>query len=637
MNEFIDFLEREQILRKLKKVYNKTILGYTDDFLLDSLIKDLKKLDIDSKCNNYRIEIDSDDLELDIFSSLYEDSLDYHIRKRGGEFYTPITVVNYILKALDYYHLNAIENKKIIDISCGSGSFIIQSIKFFVKRYLKICNRKHVSNLRIEEAKDLISKIKKNITGVDINQIACILCQINIYFVLYDIFKIIRSSDPNYQIPFFNIKNCDALTLDYKKKYDYVVGNPPYLFIRDIPLIQREIIETSNFETSQGQYDYYQLFLELGIKILKRQGLLGYIVPDSLLVLSNRNFIRKYIYNNAKIRRIYHVGSKFNDPVVSNVIIILEKEKNAIKREKNQIAIEFSKTQENVLLQELIGRWNYKFLIHLNNRDISLLNKLNLGFSKLKDLDEKYGIKIILSRGVELSKTGKVVFCQKCGNYYPLPKSILKCNKCNALLNRRNVKRIIYDKILNKEKKNNFKLFLFKINRYQNVKYKFIDTSKLGINYKNLNIYKDRIIIRQISQNNRICASYDKKLSLTSQSFYNLKIDSSSLSGFNHFYLLGLINSTLFSYFFLKSFGSYKKLFPRILIEKIQDFPIKIPISINEKKKAEKIIEMVKLILEDVSELEKLQKSLDLLIFDLYKISESDQEYILNFINSISD
>ena len=81
MNEFIDFLEREQILRKLKKIYNKTILGYTDDFLLDSLIKDLKNLDIDSKYDNYSIDIGSDDLDLDIFSILYENSLDYQIRK----------------------------------------------------------------------------------------------------------------------------------------------------------------------------------------------------------------------------------------------------------------------------------------------------------------------------------------------------------------------------------------------------------------------------------------------------------------------------------------------------------------------------------------------------------------------------
>lgn len=637
MYEFTDFLEREQILKKLKKLYDKTMVKYPDEFLLDNLIQNLKNLDFDLKNTNYRIDIDSDDLELDIFSSLYENSLEYRVRKRGGEFYTPIVVVNYILKSLDYYHLNDIENKKIIDISCGSGSFIIQAIRFLVKRYLKIYNREHLSNLTVREAKEIVSKIKKNIRGVDINRVACILCQINIYFVLYDLFKIIKIADPDFQIPLFNIKNCDALTLDYKDKYDYVVGNPPYIFIRDIPLIQREIIEERNFETNRGQYDYYQIFLELGIRILKYQGLLGYIVPDSLLALSNRKYVRKYIYNNTKIRRIYHIGSKFNDPVVSNVIIILEKESSALERKKNQIIIYISKTQEYTLIQELIEKWDYKFLIDLNNRDITLLNYLNVEFSKLKSLNKKYGIKILLSRGVELSKTGKVIFCPKCRKYFPLPKSTLTCNGCNALLNRNDVKRIIYDKILNNEKRDNFELFLFKINRYENVKYKYIDISKLGINYKNLNIYKDRIIIRQLSQKYRLCASYDKKLSLTSQSFYNLKIDESPLSEFNHFYLLGLINSTLFSYFFLKSFGSYKKLFPRILIEKIQDFPIKIPISTNEKKKAKKIIEIVKLIIEDINELEILQKRVDLLVFDLYEISESDQEYILNFINSMSD
>jgi len=151
-----------------------------------------------------------------------------------------------------------------------------------------------------------------------------------------------------------------------------------------------------------------------------------------------------------------------------------------------------------------------------------------------------------------------------------------------------------------------------------------------------LSYYEDRIIIRQISQNNRICATYDKNLSLTSQSFYNLKIEKSIIPEFNNFYLLGILNSNLLSYYFIKSFGSYKQLFPRILIEKIKDFPIKVPISDNEKEKAKKIIENVKLILTSINELKSCQKQIDSLVFDLYKISEINQKYILNYLKTFS-
>ncbi|MFX1452845.1 MAG: hypothetical protein ACFFCM_18555, partial [Promethearchaeota archaeon] len=96
------------------------------------------------------------------------------------------------------------------------------------------------------------------------------------------------------------------------------------------------------------------------------------------------------------------------------------------------------------------------------------------------------------------------------------------------------------------------------------------------------------------------------------------------------------INSMLLSYFFIKSFGTYKKLFPRILIEKIEEFPIKIPTSDDSRQKAKKIIEMVKRILNNFDEMEFLQKKVDALVFDLYEISETNRKYILNYMDSLN-
>ena len=82
----------------------------------------------------------------------------------------------------------------------------------------------------------------------------------------------------------------------------------------------------------------------------------------------------------------------------------------------------------------------------------------------------------------------------------------------------------------------------------------YIWTSKLHCKYKDLNNYLNRIIIRQLSQENYICAAYEEK-ALSSQSIYNIKIHKSPIEEFNHIYLLGLLNSRLLSYYFLKTFG----------------------------------------------------------------------------------
>ncbi|MFX0003181.1 MAG: Eco57I restriction-modification methylase domain-containing protein [Candidatus Hermodarchaeota archaeon] len=637
MQDFVNYLEKENVIRKLKEFYKVGLNNHIKAIFLNRILETLALFNNEEKPNKYNISSDLSNKNLDIFSKIYEKTRNHKEKKKFGEFYTPAPVVKYILDAINYNSSNQVEAKRLIDISCGSGSFIIQAIGELIKYFLRIYNRDDVSNLTVEEAKSIISTVKNTISGIDINPIACILCQINIQYTLFEILNLVLAFEPNYSLPFFDIRNFNALTIKSEKNYDYVVGNPPYLFIRDIPPYQRQIIETANFVTKEGQYDYYQIFIELGIRMLKNGGMLGYIVPDSLLALSNRSILRKYIYNQTKIKEIYHTGPKFSDPVVSNIIIILEKESRTLKRTNNQIKVKLSNQHEETIPQKAIGNWDCKFLIHLNKNDILILEQLNSEFSRLKDLFKKYNIKIELSRGVELGKTGKIIFCEKCNKYLPIPHKKLICHLCSSNLNKRNMENIIYDTIPSNTVQENLQLFLYSMNRYQITQYKYIDTSKVGINYKEFNLYEDRIIIRQLSQNGKICATYDKNLSFTSQSLYNLRIKKSSIPEFNNFYLLGLFNSMLLSYFFIKSFGTYKKLFPRILIEKIKDFPIKVPISNKEKENAKKIIENVKLLLETNDEREELQDSIDSLVFDLYEISENNREYILNYMKTLNN
>ena len=172
------------------------------------------------------------------------------------------------------------------------------------------------------------------------------------------------------------------------------------------------------------------------------------------------------------------------------------------------------------------------------------------------------------------------------------------------------------------------------MNRYQIKNNKYIDMKKRGIDYKDLDIYADRVIIRQLSQNNLICATYDNRLSLTSQSFYNLKIRYSPIEEFNHFFILGLLNSRLLSFYFIKSFGSYKKLFPRILIEKIKDLPMVLPNTSEDKKLALQIIDYVKQILKS-GDSNDIQEKIDILVMELYKIPKEQAHYILNFMNTL--
>ncbi|MBN1214748.1 MAG: Eco57I restriction-modification methylase domain-containing protein [Candidatus Lokiarchaeota archaeon] len=589
----------------------------------------------------YKIAYSNDEINnLHYLGPIYEDMISYSSRKLTGEIYTHKRIVKYILNSIGYKSKNKIEKKKIVDISCGAGSFLLEALNRLLKKYCIKYNIINIQNSSSELLKKIINKIKKSIYGIDINPIACILCQITLQLALFKFYNRIIKNDSDYPITLFNIENKNSFEHFQKNIYDYVVGNPPYLFIRDIPIDQRNLINILNFKTNRGQYDYYQIFIELGLNILKKKGKLGYIIPDSLLVLSNKSIIREFIINTSCIKELYYIGPSFVNSVVSNIIIILQKIENKDLRNNNEILVKInSEKSENIkkIKQSSLKEWDNRFIIDLNKEEINIIEHLNHNFPKLEDLNNDDSISIKIKRGVELSKKGFIFKCDHCNKFFPLPKKEKNCRFCDQPIKNSQVEKIIIDDPPEKNI-NDYLPYIYSINRYYIKKYKYINIKKEGIQYKNFNNYIDRIIIRQIGQGRLLCATYIEKICLCSQSFYNLKIKQSESSNLSNYYLLGLINSHLLSFYYTKLFGSYKRLFPRILIEKIRQLPIKIPESQIEKEKANRIRNNIQKLLQlknniTNEENQRIQKEIDFDIYDLYLIEKKHQEYIENFFN----
>ena len=224
---FRDYLEKENIISRLIKYYNPNLtqekFEERNKFVCN-LIEDLKSMDLDMFNDDY-----------DVISRTYENNKEHKVRKKLGEFFTPISVVNYILDKIGYNSESHLEEAKIIDISCGVGSFLIQAIRRLLTRYLIIFKRNTIHDLTEDEAKLIIEVINRNIYGIDINPTSCVLCQINIQYIIFDLIQHIQIIDEEYQVHHFNIENYNAMRVDILKQYDFVIGNPPYLFIRDIP------------------------------------------------------------------------------------------------------------------------------------------------------------------------------------------------------------------------------------------------------------------------------------------------------------------------------------------------------------------------------------------------------------------
>lgn len=219
--------------------------------------------------------------------------------KTEGQVFTPNEIVDIILNDINYKG-SKILNKKIIEPSFGEGIFLFN----ILNRIIKEARKNKLSD------KEIVKIIEENVYGIEkdkelyektINSLNDFLHNKNIYE----------------KVNWSNLINGDTL-IEYEKfieKFDYVVGNPPYIRIHNLSKEIRDNI--LNFDFTEGNTDLYIVFYVIGIKILNKNGKLGFITPNSFLKNSSQKKFRNYLIDNNYLEAIYdfkssEVFDKFN-------------------------------------------------------------------------------------------------------------------------------------------------------------------------------------------------------------------------------------------------------------------------------------------------------------------------------------
>ena len=104
--------------------------------------------------------------------------------------------------------------------------------------------------------------------------------------------------------------------------FDVAVGNPPYVQSRSGQLaeLDKSYFE-EKFETAEYQLNLYALFLEQGIKLLRRGGLLGFIVPNYWLSTEYDTRLREFLFRKNQVRELINVYKVFEDATVDTLVI----------------------------------------------------------------------------------------------------------------------------------------------------------------------------------------------------------------------------------------------------------------------------------------------------------------------------
>jgi type I restriction-modification system DNA methylase subunit len=119
-----------------------------------------------------------------------------------------------------------------------------------------------------------------------------------------------------------------ALVVKNYMRYDYVVGNPPYVNRQNIP-DSKDDLYRKLYETPHWHYDLYVLFIERGMEMLEEGGKLSYITSDQFMTRRYGEKLRGYLSDNANISEIIDFGDTgvFEDATNYPCILTLSKGK----------------------------------------------------------------------------------------------------------------------------------------------------------------------------------------------------------------------------------------------------------------------------------------------------------------------
>ena len=310
------------------------------------------------------------------------------IRRAGGVYYTPSYIVRFIVERTlgdaiaDVRAEDLVmggqrrQRLRVVDPSCGSGSFLIVAYQYLLDWYLAQYQndatrwskartpRIHADGrggwrLTTAERKRILLD---HIFGVDIDTQAVEVTKLSLLLkvlegesteslqlvmrllherALPDLDRNIKAGnslvDPDVWSIVEDLDDQDAARInpfDWSQEFpdamaaggfDAVVGNPPYVY-RNATEARLRPYYDEKYTTSQGNYDLYKFFLERAVHLCKRGGRLGYVVNASFLIQTTFSRLRKFLLHNVAIKHLAGLGpGAFSKATIDSAIVIAQR------------------------------------------------------------------------------------------------------------------------------------------------------------------------------------------------------------------------------------------------------------------------------------------------------------------------
>jgi len=280
--------------------------------------------------------------ESTLFDTYHAEYLEVHdylhlvsqeMRKRLGQFVTPSIIVKYTLDAVGYQDDADILNKRLADPACGSGIFLVEAVRV----YLAALRRAGVP------IDTWYPRVISAFVGVDVDPVACLYARFNLSLLLAPAILFWADSHPAAVLPDLPVYCLDTLRavaaelgapqlfsyeaslLRLAGSFDFVAGNPPYGKTGRLDKALQDVFRDSLY----GHPNAYGLFLHAGLEMLRPGGMLGYIIPRSMLSGLYFKNLRHFIEQRAALREITLIAERkkvFESVLQGTMILVVQRQ-----------------------------------------------------------------------------------------------------------------------------------------------------------------------------------------------------------------------------------------------------------------------------------------------------------------------
>lgn len=280
--------------------------------------------------------------------------IDKDVKKKLGQFYTPTGIAKKMVFEVRNELKTLSEQDLVVDPACGTGVFVVEIIKQ-MSAFLSF--------------NKLIKFVESNMFAYDVNPFSVIATKLNVLNTLLEIAPdVVNKNKFSLGIPMLNnIKWKNTIVDKEENFFSIILGNPPYFKLDSTALKDIDGYDTIIY----GQPNIYSLFMHWGISHLCTNGIMSFIVPQSIRSGLYFKNLREEM-KGLRIKSIFHIDSRQNlfDRAEQAVLIICLQNK-PVRNTKTKI--QFINGNQKVLSEFSISR--SKLMMDRDNNYMFIINK----------------------------------------------------------------------------------------------------------------------------------------------------------------------------------------------------------------------------------------------------------------------